>query len=329
MTIIDFHAHIVPKEYPARPADINEPAWPAMKVVDDKSSQMLIGDKPFRVFESFYWDVDERIAQMDKSGIDMEVLSPLPELLSYWLDPKATVILTDYMNAFVGDMVRKAPHRFQGLGAVALQDVDQAIKQLDAVKHEHGLKGVHLASHVNGTSLADPKFHPFFAKMEELGLVALIHGYKPSLDRLLGSPLMAPVIGVPHEATSVVGSFIMMDILGKFPSLKLIFTHGGGGIGAIIDRFDMVWRTFEMMQVNGKVPPKEYAKRFFYDTVTFSPDYLGYLVKAFGAECFVAGTDGPTEIGQKDLPGFLAKAGLSEQQSKLIMQENASRLLSI
>jgi len=329
MTVIDFHAHIVPKEYPRCPAGINEPAWPSMTRVDDQSSQMFVGDKPFRIFESFYWDVDERIAQMDKNGVAMEVLSPLPELLSYWLDPQATVVLTDFMNGFVGDMVRKAPDRFQGLGAVALQDVDKAIAQLDAVKNEHGLKGVLLASHVNGTSLADPKFHPFFAKLEELGLVALIHGYKPSLDRLLGSPMMAPVIGVPHENTSVVGSFIMMDILGKFPDLKLIFSHGGGGIGAVIDRFDMVWRTFEAMRVNGDVAPKDYAKRFFYDTVTFSPEYLGYLVQAFGADRFVAGTDGPTEIGQKDLPGFLGQAGLSERESKLIMQENALRLLSL
>lgn len=300
-----------------------------MQVIDGKSSQMLVGGKPFRVFESFYWDVEERIEQMDKNGVTLEVVSPLPELLSYWLDPEATVVLTDFMNGFVSDMVKAAPERFQGLGCVALQDPDKAIKQLDSIK-AMGLKGVHLASHVNGTSLADPRYHPFFAKLEELGLVALIHGYKPGgLDRLLGSPLLAPIAGVPHETTSVICSFIMNDILGKFPRLKLIFSHGGGGIGAIIDRFDMVWRQFPVMQTNSDISPKDYARRFFYDTVTFSTDYLGYMTKKFGAECFVAGTDGPTEIGQKDLPGFLAQAGLSEADSALVMAQNAKRLLSL
>jgi aminocarboxymuconate-semialdehyde decarboxylase len=329
MSVIDFHAHIVPSAYPALPSGINEPAWPSMEAIDDKSSQMSVGGKPFRVFESFYWNVEERIEQMDQNGVAMEVLSPLPELLSYWLDPDATVILTNFMNEFVSNMVNAAPDRFQGLGCVALQNADNATRQLENIK-ALGLKGVHLASHVNGTSLADPCYHAFFEKLEDLGLIALIHGYKPGgLDRLLGSPLLAPIAGVPHETTSVVCSFIMNDILGKFPDLKLIFSHGGGGIGAIIDRFDMVWRKFPMMQTNGDIPPKDYAKRFFYDTVTFSPEYLGYLVKVFGPQCFVAGTDGPTEIGQKDLPGFLAQAGLSDSESKLVMAQNAQRLLSL
>lgn len=329
MPIIDFHAHIVPSQYPARPSAIAEPAWPEMVQVDDKSSRMVIAGKDFRVFESFYWDVDERIGQMDKNGIDMEVLSPLPELLSYWLDTDAAVVLTDYMNEFIGDMVRRAPERFQGLGCVALQDPARAVKQLEDLHKRHGLKGVHLGSHVNGHSLADERFYPFFEAAEALGLVLFVHGIKPGgVDRLLGSPLMAPVLGVPHETTVVIGSMIMTDILGRFPGLQLVFSHGGGGIGAVLDRFDMVWNKFDAMRVNGDIPPIEYARRFYYDTVTFSPEYLGYLVRVLGADRFVAGTDGPTEIGQKDLPGFLGRAGLTPDQSRLIMNENARRLLS-
>jgi aminocarboxymuconate-semialdehyde decarboxylase len=330
MAIIDFHAHIVPREYPARPSSVDEPAWPSMVRVDDRSSRMMIAGKEFREFESFYWDVDERIEQMDKNGIDMEVLSPLPELLSYWLQPDAAVVLTDFMNEFVGGMVSKAPERFQGFGAVALQNPDRAVRQLESLQGQHGLKGVHLGSHVNGCSLADERFYPFFEAAQDLGLVLFVHGIKPGgVDRLLGSPLLAPVLGVPNETTAVIGSMIMTDILGRFPQLKLVFSHGGGGIGAVLDRFDMVWRKFDMMRVNGDVPPIEYARRFYYDTVTFSPDYLGYLVRVLGADRFVAGTDGPTEIGQKDLPGFLARAGLSAEEGELIMQKNALQLLSV
>lgn len=329
MTIVDFHAHIVPDRYPARPAGVREPAWPEMVPVDDSLSSMTIDGREFRKFRSYYWDVDERIERMDGNGIDAEVLSPLPELLSYWLDADAAVALTDYMNEFVGGMVEKAPGRFQGLGCVALQDPAQAVRQLERLKAGLGLKGVHLGSHVNGRSLADERFYPFFEAAEDLGLVLLVHGIKPGgLDRLLGSPLMGPILGVPHETTAVIGSLIMTDILGRFPELKFIFSHGGGGIGAVLDRFDMVWNKFDIMRVNGDVSPLEYARRFYYDTVTFSPDYLGYLVKRLGADRFVAGTDGPAETGQKDLPGFLARAGLSEGESALITRENAARILS-
>ena len=327
---IDFHAHIVPAQYPLRPDGVAEPAWPSMEQLDDHSSRMLIGGNPYRVFESFYWDVEQRIEQMDRNGVALEVLSPLPELLSYWLDPQAAAVLCEFMNGFIGDMVRRAPTRFAGLGAVALQDIPCAIRQLELLQGEHGLKGVHLGSNINGLSLADPAFHPFFEAAEDAGLVLLVHGIKPGgLDRLLGSPLMGPVIGVPHETTAVIASFIMADILGRFPGLKLVFSHAGGGIGAVLDRFDMVWRKFEVMRVNGEVPPREYARRFWYDTVTFSPEYLGFMVQMLGADRFVAGTDGPTEIGQKDLPGFLRQAGLSAAERKMISCDNATELLAL
>ncbi len=330
MTIIDFHAHIVPDSYPARPGGVSEPAWPEMAPVNESLSSMIINGKEYRKFESFYWDVDARVEQMGNNGIDMELLSPLPELLSYWLDADAAVVLTDFMNEFVGNMVRKAPDRFQGLGCIAMQDPQQAVGQLERLHSEHGLKGVHLGSHINGCSLADERFYPVFETAEDLGLVLFIHGIKPgSLDRLLGSPLMGPVLGVPHETTALIGSFIMTDILGSFPRLKLVFSHGGGGIGAVLDRFDMVWNKFDVMKVNGDIRPLEYAKRFYYDTVTFSSDYLGYLVRRLGAGRFVAGTDGPTEIGQKDLPGFLSRAGLSASESALVTHENAKQLLSL
>ena len=330
MPIVDFHAHVVPQQYPERPSGIEEPAWPEMLRIDDSSSRMVIAGRDFRVFESFYWDVGERIQQMNRNGIDMEVLSPLPELLSYWLDPDAALLLTDSMNEFIGDMVRQAPDRFQGLGCVALQDPERAVGQLRVLRDQHGLKGVHVGSHVNGCSLADERFYPFFEAAQAMGLVVFVHGIKPGgVDRLLGSPLLGPVLGVPHENTAVIGSLIMTDILGHFPDLRLVFSHGGGGIGAVLDRFDMVWNKFEIMQINGEISPLDYARRFYYDTVTFSPEYLGYLVKLLGAERFVAGTDGPTEIGQKDLPGFLGRAGLSREESSLIMERNAKQLLSL
>ena len=330
MTVIDFHAHIVPGSYPVRPSGVNEPAWPEMVPVSDEMSSMVIDGKEYRRFENFYWDVDKRIAQMENNGIDMEVLSPLPELLSYWLDADAALVLTDYMNEFVAGMVQKAPDRFQGLGCVALQDPTRAVAQVERLHGDLGLKGIHMGTHVNGCSLADERFYPVFEAAEEFGLVLFVHGIKPGgLDRLLGSPLMGPVLGVPHETTALIGSLIMTDVLGHFPELNFVFSHGGGGIGAVLDRFDLVWHKFEVMRVGSEVSPAEYAKRFYYDTVTFSPDYLGYMVHRMGADRFLAGTDGPTEIGQKDLPGFLAQAGLSRSEKALVTHQNSAQLLSL
>jgi aminocarboxymuconate-semialdehyde decarboxylase len=201
---------------------------------------------------------------------------------------------------------------------------------LQSVKSAYGLKGVHIGSHVNGTSIADAKFHSFYEAAEALDLVVFVHGIKPGGGGLmLGSPLMPAVVGVPQETAVAISSLIMTDILRKFPRLKLVFSHGGGTIGAVIDRFNAVWAGFEVMRQNLSTPPAEYIRRFSYDTVVFGSNYLAYLAKLVGASQLVAGTDGPVDLGQPSIPRFLAEAGLSEADQARIANGNAERLLGL
>jgi aminocarboxymuconate-semialdehyde decarboxylase len=328
MRVIDFHTHIVPGRYPERPAACDEPSWPIMEKVDDLHSRMMIAGRQFRVFESFYWNIDERIARLDEVGVALQVISPLPELLSYWLQADAAIALTDFMNDFVAGMVRGAPTRFAGMGAVALQDPVRAVTQLAGFK-KLGLRGVHVGSHVNGVSIADPSFYPFYEAAEALGIFVFVHGIKPGgAGLMLGSPLMPAVIGVPQETALAIGSFIMTDILGRFPRLKLVFSHGGGTIGAVIDRMNAVWKEFAAMRTTLTSPPLDYARRFFYDTVVFGPDYLAYLIKKFGATQLIAGTDGPVDFGQPSIPTLLAGAAIAPADQERIAHSNAELLLA-
>jgi len=300
-----------------------------MEEIDDRSSRMVIAGRQFRIFESFYWNVPERIKRLDEVGITLQVVSPLPELLSYWLSSDAAEVLTDFMNGLVADMVRAAPTRFAGLGAVALQDPARAVRQLESIK-SLGLKGVHIGSHVNGLSIADEKFHPFYEAAEALDLVIFVHGIKPGgASLMLGPPLMPAVVGVPQETAVAISSLIMTDILRRFPRLKLVFSHGGGTIGSVLDRFNAVWAGFDVMRKNLSTPPSEYIRRFYYDTVVFGADYLGYLAKLLGASQLVAGTDGPVDMGQPPIAKFLADAGLSASDQARVAGGNAERLLGL
>ncbi len=330
MKVIDFHTHIVPGRYPDKPASINEPAWPVMEKIDDLHSKMMIAGKQFRVFESFYWNPAERIKRLDEEGIDVQVVSPLPELLSYWLAPDAAVVITDFMNEFVASMVKAAPQRFAGMGSVALQDPVRAVRQLETMRRTLGLRGVHVGSHVNGKSIASPEFYPFFEAAESLDVLVFVHGIKPGgADLMLGPPLMPAVLGVPHENGMAIASFIMTDILGRFPHLKLVFSHGGGTIGAVIDRMNSVWKAFEPMRKSLSTPPEDYLRRFYYDTVVFGPDYLRYLIKKVGASQLIGGTDGPVDFGQPSIPELLEAATVPAADRELIAHANAERLLGI
>jgi aminocarboxymuconate-semialdehyde decarboxylase len=329
MKVIDFHTHIVPGQYPARPAALSEAAWPVMEKIDDRQVRMLIAGKPFRVFESFYWDPAERLARLDEQGLTLQVISPLPELLSYWLSAEAAEALTDFMNEFVAAMVRAAPQRFVGLGCVVLQNPARAVRQLEVLHKSLGLRGILVGSHVNGVSLAAEQYHPVLAAAESLGLVVFVHGIKPGAAALmLGPPLMPAVIGVPQETAMTIGSFIMTDVLRRLPRLKLVFTHGGGTIAAVIDRLNAVWREFESMRVID-VPPAEYVRRFWYDTAVFGADYLAYLGGKFGPDRLIAGTDGPASFGQPPISQLLTAAGFSAGDRERIAYGNAAALLNL
>jgi aminocarboxymuconate-semialdehyde decarboxylase len=329
MKVIDFHTHIVPGQYPSRPPACTEESWPVMEKIDDRRSRMTIAGRPFRVFESFYWNPAERLARLDEQDVSVQVISPLPELLSYWLAADAAEALTDFMNEFVSGMVSSAPARFAGMGCVVLQNPGRAVRQLEVLKKSLGLRGVHVGSHVNGTSLADSKFYPVFEAAEALGLVVFVHGIKPgSAERMLGPPLMPAVIGVPQETAMTISSFIMTDILGRFPRLRLVFSHGGGAIGSTIDRLNAVWKDFEAMRVVS-MPPAEYVRRFWYDTAVFGADYLAYLAGKFGADRLLAGTDGPASFGQPPVRELLERAGLPVADRERIAYTNAAALLNL
>ncbi|WP_176593584.1 amidohydrolase family protein [Sphingobium sp. EM0848] len=328
--VIDFHTHFIPAAFPAKPAGIAEPAWPTLRPAADGGATLFVGDSKFRDFEPLYWDVDRRIAAMDAAGVDVQVISPLPELFSYWLAPEAGLILTDAINRAGADMAARSGGRIKAMGILALQDPARAAAQVAEVA-ALGLSGIFLGSHVNGQSIAAECFHPVLEQAQRHNLPLFIHGIKPGgLERIEGPALMGAVVGIPYEGTMALAGFMATDIFARFPHLQIVFAHGGGMIGSVIDRMELVWRKFPgAMQSALKEPPTAYARRFWYDTVVFSPENLAYLAARFGADRIIAGSDGPTEIGQTDLPGFLAATGLSQADRKAILGGNAARLLDI
>lgn len=297
---------------------------------DGASGTMYTGDKLFRDFGSYYWDIPARIAAMDRAGSQVQVISPLPELFSYWLDPQAGAILTDAMNTQCSEMVRASGGRLRGMGIVALQDVAHAVAQVGDIA-ALGLSAIFVGSHINGQSIAAETFHPFLAAAQSHALPVFVHGVRPTgLERIEGPGLMGAVLGIPYEGTMALGGFMATDVFASFPDLQLVFAHGGGMIGSVIDRMDLVWDKFPgPMQALLKQRPSEYARRFWYDTVVFSPRALRYVADRFGADRVIAGTDGPTEIGQADLPGFVAATGLPQAECDAILGGNAARLLGI
>jgi aminocarboxymuconate-semialdehyde decarboxylase len=330
LIVVDAHTHFVPRAFPPPPSGVSAAGWPTMTALPDGRAQMMVDGAPFRVFEQAYWDVPARLAAMDADGVAVQVLSPLPELLSYWLEPAATAALAAWVNRCVADAVATAPGRMAGMGMLPMQDASAALKTL-AAADEMGLRGVIVASNVNGASIAEQRFHPVLAELERRGLVLFVHGYRPAgVERMLGSPMLAAVIGVPQDTMAAVASFILTDVLGRFPRLKICFVQGGGTFGAVLDRLDHTWGMFPQMQQAVAMRPQDYARRFYFDTVTFSVPYLRLLVEMFGADSLVAGSDGPSAVGQRGLEAFVGRAcGADREAAEKILWRNAARLFDL
>lgn len=159
---------------PARPW-----LWPAMAEAHACHRHVMISGKVYRTVSDGSWSVPRRIEDMGKMRITRQALSPMPELLSYWLPLADAKVLIRFLNEEIARMVALAPERFIGLGCVPLQDVDSAIRELEFVKSSLKFPGVEIASHVNGVSIGDARFEPFFAAAESQGMAIFVHALRP------------------------------------------------------------------------------------------------------------------------------------------------------
>ena len=162
--LIDVHSHVVPKALPRDPTGGEIGAWPSVHCeACGRLAQVKIGDKPFRDIDERSWDVERRVADMDQDGVAAQALSPMPELLSYWMDTRGALEMTRHLNHTIGEMVARRPDRFFCLGAVPMQDPALAAKEVSELRARFGLVGVEVGSNIAGAYLGDARFDPFFA----------------------------------------------------------------------------------------------------------------------------------------------------------------------
>jgi aminocarboxymuconate-semialdehyde decarboxylase len=327
-TATDVHCHIVPAEFPAYAGKADAARWPQMAAgADCRHKNVMIAGKNFRTVSDECWEVDRRIEVMDKTGIARQVLSPMPELLSYWLDPADGLAMSRHINATISQMVARSPKRFAGLGMVPLQDPDLATRELENIMGA-GLRGVEIGSNVNGTAIGDAKFEPFFATAEKLDAAVFVHALHPaSLERIVGPPRLVPLIAFPNENSFAIASMITGGMLERHPKLKIGFSHGGGTFAIVLPRLMQGWRLSSIIKEQIKTSPRDQARRCYYDTLVYSAETLAFLIKSFGIGQLCIGTDYPFEISESAPLDPIGQLGLGEKERAMLYSGNADRFL--
>lgn len=304
--VTDFHTHIVPADFPAPMGD--EALWPEMRRLSETEAEVLIAGRVFRRIDARSWDMGARLADMDRDGVDRQVLSPMPELLSYWFAEAPAQGFCAHLNAAMAEMVAARPDRFAAYGAVPMQAPRLAagmVRDLAAA----GFAGIEIGSHVNGLPLGDRRFDPVWEAAEACGMVVMVHALHPAgLDRL-GAGGDAAVSLFPLESTLAALAMLTGGVMARFAGLKVLLAHGGGGLAILSAR---------LAQVQAAVAPPHLAgcggdaadlsRRFHLDSIVYDPDVLRFLAARQGPGRLVMGSDYPFAVMQTDPAGFVRRA---------------------
>jgi aminocarboxymuconate-semialdehyde decarboxylase len=324
---IDTHTHFVPEHFPAYRGKHTDAPWPSTVPAQGCHRHVMVSGSIYRTVSDQCWSPTRRLADMDSQGTARQVLSPMPELLAYWLDADDGAMLSRFLNETVAGLVAQAPQRFSGLGAVPLQDVDRAIRELDYLCNELGLSGVELGSNVDGKPLGHPDFIPFFQAAAYWGAAVFIHPLRPAgLERVIGPALLEQVVAFPGELGLCAASLITGDVLEKASGLRVAFSHGGGALASILPRLQHGWHTFEALR-NSCVEPAIAARKMFYDTLVYDDATINRLLDLFGDTQLMVGSDYPFSIMDFEAATRPGRLQVTEAVRRQLVEDNARRWL--
>jgi len=272
---------------------------------------------------------DERLADLDQMGIDLQLVMCPPPQCYYTVPLDIAVQSARIINDGIAEYVAGRPDRFVALGTVPMPDGAEAAKELERCMKVLKFKGVQILTNVAGRELSDPAFAPFWKKAEELGALVLLHPNGFTEATRLTRFYFNNIIGNPFETTLALHYLIFDGVLERHPDLKILAVHGGGYLGAYSGRIDHAWGARSDCQAELPKPPTHYLKKIYFDTVVFTPHQLRALIETFGADHVVMGTDYPYDMAEYEPIEHLVSAGLDSSTVAAIAGLNAKKLLGL
>jgi aminocarboxymuconate-semialdehyde decarboxylase len=273
--------------------------------------------------------LDKRLADLDAMGLDMQIVKPPPPQCYYAVPLDIAVEAARVVNDGIAELVSRCPDRLKGFGTVPMPDGHEAAKELERCVTSLGFKGVQVLTNVNGKELSDPAFAPFWKKAEELGVLVVIHPNGFTEASRLTRFYFNNIIGNPLETTIALHYLIFDGVLERHPNLKILAVHGGGYLASYSGRIDHAWGARSDAHGDLPHPPTTYLKRIYFDTVVFTPHQLQELVRLYGADRILMGTDYPFDMADYDPVGHVCDAGLDDAAVAAICGGNVKRLLGL
>jgi aminocarboxymuconate-semialdehyde decarboxylase len=304
---IDIHTHIMPDKMPNW---VNKFGYGEFIHIEHRNCKacMMKGDRLFREVEENCFSAVERKKDMEKTSVDIQVLSTIPVLFNYWAKPVDGLETSRFFNDHIADTVSKDSKHFIGLGTVPMQDVDLAIGEMERCVSELKMPGLELGTNINGINLSDERFFPFYKRAEELGCALFIHPWEMMGEGDMQKYWLPWLVGMPAETARAICSLIFSGVLEKFPKLRIAFAHGGGSFPITIGRIEHGYNVRpDLVACDNAINPRDYIGKFWIDSLVHDEKAMNYVIDIMGEDKVCLGSDYPFPLGEH-LPGSLIES---------------------
>lgn len=326
---IDIHTHILPETWPDLRERYGYGGFIRLEHYKPCCARMMMDDRFFREVEANAWDPEARKKDCDHHHVDVQVLSTVPVMFSYWAKPEDTLDLAKILNDHIAGIVSDFPKRFVGLGTLPMQSPQLAIRELERCL-EIGLRGIQIGTHINDWNLDAPEVFEVLQAAETLGAAVFVHPWDMMGMAEMPKYWLPWLVGMPAESARAITSILFSGTLERLPNLRVAFAHGGGSFPSTIGRIEHGFEVRpDLCAVDNDINPREYLGKFYLDSLVHDPDVLKYIIKLVGEDKVVMGSDYPFPLGEHE-PGKLIKTiGLKESVEAKLLGENALNWLDL
>ena len=327
---IDIHTHIIPKNLNEIISSFSDERFLSINFIDDNNAMLIKDNQDFRKISCNCWHPQERILECSTTHVDIQVLSTIPALFSYWAKDSEALQLSKFLNNHIHDIVINHNKNFLGLGTVPMQNTDFAISEIDRSINELNFSGIQIGTNINGDNLSEEKFDPIFKFAEEINCSIFVHPWEMMGASELNKYWLPWLVGMPAETSRAICSLIFGGVLEKYPNLKFAFSHGGGSFPFTLGRINHGYSVRpDLCAIDNSNLPSEYVGKFYVDSLVHDEDALLFLINQMGHEKIALGSDYPFPLGEKHPGQLIEKLNFSDQEKQRMLAGTAIEWLGL
>jgi aminocarboxymuconate-semialdehyde decarboxylase len=329
MPVIDIHAHILPEGLLDNLTEAGLTAQPKLLAHSDEMIMLeFVDGKRFGPVPIGIVDIDRRLADMDRQGVDVQMLGAVPMVFGHGEAPEVGAKVAAITNDAMLEVAQMHPDRFEVFASLPMQDAQLAVAEIERMTEHTNVRGVQIGTHVAGGDLDDPDLDEIWGALEASDMPALLHPCPPiAAGNRLGKYHLGNFIGNPLDSTIAIASLVFGGVLQRHPNLRIGIVHGGGYWPYQTGRWDHGWGWRPEAQEHIKEVPSTYYSQIYCDTLTHDADSLRFLGGRVGWDHLMIGTDYPFDMSEQDPVTKVRDLGLEERDETAVLRNNTKAFL--